>query len=384
MILLSVLSKKQEKKQLKINTYLKQGSNMQKETKNLNSVIMEIAMQKGKKDKKFMNFDKKDKNSRRDKVKEMVKEQLTNPSNMLKEEFSYLDKALNESLADSLQKGASWLAAGLSFVPGLNLVGAGIEAANALTYALRGQYGNAAMSGAMAGLGLIPGVGGAGRIATAAAKAVAKPVAGAISRAARGASTAIDDVARAADAVADARKLTGEISAIRMPKETMTPFGLSTLPGKPSAELLAKRADAIAKAKAARDVIQTEVPILGKVPTVRGAIGQIQGKIARGAESVVPTLGAHERALAKSQYKLGPKRAAAAGAVGSGTLARGGLGTLGSIAALQAIQGGFGTSPGTGVVDPFASGGNLRQLSSDINVSLMPQMRQIALSAPAY
>lgn len=358
---------------------------MHKQSKNLNSIIMEIAMQKGKKDKKFMDFKKKDKGNRRDKVREMVKEQLINPSNMLKEEFSYLDKALNESLADSLQSGASWLAAGLSFVPGLNLVGAGLEAANALTYALRGQYGNAAMSGAMAGLGLIPGVGGVGRIATAGAKAVARPVAGAVARTARGASTAIDDVTRAADAVADARKVAREISLTRAPRGVIHGEGRFLEPGLgPSPELVAKGADAIAKAKAARDVIQTQVPILGKVPTVRGAIGQIQGKIARGAESVAPTLGAHERALVNSQYRLGRKRAAAAGAAGSGVLSRGGLGTLGSIAAYQALQGAFGTSPGAGVVDPNASGGSLRQLSSDINVSLLPQMRQIPLSTIAY
>lgn len=70
-------------------------------------------------------------------------------------------KAIQEGWLDKLQSVGDVVSAGLSFVPGLNLVGSAIDAVSAGIDVAQGQYGEAGMRSLSAGAGLIPGGGAA-------------------------------------------------------------------------------------------------------------------------------------------------------------------------------------------------------------------------------
>lgn len=84
---------------------------------------------------------------------------------------------IEEGIIDSIQSGWDWVSTGLSFVPGGNWIAAAGDAISAGVDVAQGQYGDAAMRGAAAAAGLIPGGGATvrigakvGKLATAAAK----------------------------------------------------------------------------------------------------------------------------------------------------------------------------------------------------------------------
>lgn len=90
-----------------------------------------------------------------------------------KEQFEHLNAVLNEgfmdwvkSNADNLQTAVDVAAIGMSFVPGLNLVASGLQAANAGVSLARGNKMAAALRGAEAAVGLVPGLGGAAGLLT--------------------------------------------------------------------------------------------------------------------------------------------------------------------------------------------------------------------------
>ena len=77
---------------------------------------------------------------------------------------------LNENVIDKIQGVADVVSGGLSFIPGLNLVGSAIDAVSAGVDVVQGQYGDAALRGGAAALGVIPGVGAAAKIGAKAIK----------------------------------------------------------------------------------------------------------------------------------------------------------------------------------------------------------------------
>ena len=95
---------------------------------------------------------------------ELYKRQYTSALKILNENSIQEDLS---DVADYAQLGASVVSAGLSFIPGLNLVGSAIDLANSGVYLARGQKENAAWSAGAAAIGLIPMGGALSKIAQA-------------------------------------------------------------------------------------------------------------------------------------------------------------------------------------------------------------------------
>lgn len=104
-----------------------------------------------------------------------------NKTALYKNQYKLSSTKLNEkatNVIDLIQLGGDVASLGLSFVPGGNVVGAGIDALSAGIDLAQGQKGEAAFRGGAAAIGLIPGAGAAAKLAKAAeaGKGVAKAV----------------------------------------------------------------------------------------------------------------------------------------------------------------------------------------------------------------
>jgi hypothetical protein len=120
---------------------------------------------------------------------------------------------LNENIIDRIQTGADVLSGVLSFIPGANLIGSGIDALSAGVDLAQGQYGDAALRGAAAALGVIPGVGAAAKVGAGAIRgAKVLSVAGR----ARGAASGAVNIGKAAkETMALGGKLAGKIKDLK-------------------------------------------------------------------------------------------------------------------------------------------------------------------------
>ena len=106
-------------------------------------------------------------------------------SKMLSAASDFKQKA--GGIIDKVQGVADIVSTGLSFIPGLNLVGSAIDAVSAGVDTAQGQYGDAAMRAGSAAAGVVPGGGAAVKGGRLLAKAK-----GAVSGAVRGVGAAVD------------------------------------------------------------------------------------------------------------------------------------------------------------------------------------------------
>jgi len=122
---------------------------------------------------------------------------------------------INENIIDNIQIGADVVSGILSFIPGGNLIGSGIDAISAGVDLAQGQYGDAGLRGAAAVLGIIPGVGVGVKVAGAAAKGVkAASVAGKAASVAGKAASVGGKAKSAVSGAANIGKATKETAAL--------------------------------------------------------------------------------------------------------------------------------------------------------------------------
>jgi hypothetical protein len=106
-------------------------------------------------------------------------------------------------IINKIQTGADIVSGVLSFIPGLNVIGSGIDAASAAIDTAQGEYGDAALRAGSATIGLIPGGGAAVKGGVAVAKtAKAVDTAADIGKGV----SATAKAAKAADVVSDTTK----------------------------------------------------------------------------------------------------------------------------------------------------------------------------------
>jgi hypothetical protein len=115
-------------------------------------------------------------------------------------------------IIDTIQTGGDIVSGVLSFIPGLNLVGSGIDAVSSAVDVAQGDYGDAALRAGSAALGVVPGAGGVSKLAVGAA------------RAAKAADT-VSDVARAGRALDTATDVGKGVSATGRALDTATDVG---------------------------------------------------------------------------------------------------------------------------------------------------------------
>ena len=119
---------------------------------------------------------------------------------------------INENIIDNIQIGADVVSGILSFIPGGNLIGSGIDAISAGVDLAQGQYGDAGLRGAAAVLGIIPGVGVGVKVAGAAAKGVkAASVAGKAASVGGKAKSAVSGAANIGKATKETAALGGKV-----------------------------------------------------------------------------------------------------------------------------------------------------------------------------
>jgi hypothetical protein len=116
-------------------------------------------------------------------------------------------------IIDTIQTGGDIVSGVLSFIPGLNLVGSGIDAVSSAVDVAQGDYGDAALRAGSAALGVVPGAGGVSKLAVGAARAAkAADTVSDVARAGRALDTATDvgkgvsATGRALDTATDANK----------------------------------------------------------------------------------------------------------------------------------------------------------------------------------
>jgi hypothetical protein len=109
-------------------------------------------------------------------------------------------------IINAIQTGADVVSGILSFIPGANLIGSGIDAVSAAVDTAQGEYGDAALRAGSAAVGLIPGGGAAAKVGTGALKAArAVDTASDVAKAGKALGTATD-VVRAGEVGADVGK----------------------------------------------------------------------------------------------------------------------------------------------------------------------------------
>lgn len=131
----------------------------------------------------------------------------------LDEERKRQESLQEAGIIDTIQTGADFLSMGLSFVPGLNFVGSAIDAISAGVDLAQGQYGDAALRGGAAALGLIPGGGAVAKIGAKAIKGAT--TIGRSARATKSAASAVNTVAKARKVSAVGKQASQTLGAAR-------------------------------------------------------------------------------------------------------------------------------------------------------------------------